>query len=448
MITPVALRITDDVVAARALELRRTGFRVELATPGDHPAIFQFLLNVFRQPTAGEFQSQLDAPQYEPTDRLLIKRDTQVVAHVRTAMRDMSFGPISLPVGCLSDVGTLPQYQNRGCATILLEEAERKLRRGGAVLGFLRTEIPQFYRRRGWAVCGRQSFSTGAARDILSQLDKLDRGPPTPAAPSQPPLRIRYWRQVEQAALIRLYQEHAQNAFGAWLRNDIYWRWLISRRAYDRLYVAIEGDTKLPLDDAQLPIVGYAFAREGRIAEIMTSSRRPDAAASLLARACGDAIEQDCSDLHLDAPPDHPLHHVIADAGGTHRQAEVANGQVFMMKTFDAMSLVKLLRPLLQDRVRRAGLPLPFELGLVVGNERNVLEVTARDVKLRPGRLKRSYLTCSEQLLTQLLLGHCDVREAIERRQVIASTRIVADLAESLFPQRPLWFPPLDDLTA
>lgn len=445
MITPVAMRISDDAIVEQAVGLRKSGFRCVSATAGDHPGIYHFLLNIFQQPSPNEFQAQLDAPQYEPQDRLLIKRDQQIVSHLRTEYRDMQFGDISLPVGCISELGTAAQFRNRGCATVLLREAERRLARMGMSVGFLRTDQPGFYRRRGWTVCGRHSFSTAGTRDILACLSEANA---VHGVPDRLPLHIRLWRHVEQEALVRLYRECTSGSYGAWLRNDVFWRWLISRRAYDQIYAAIEGTPKIDLHDSLDPIVGYAVVRDDRIVEMMISDRRRDAGAKLLGRACGDAIERDCSTMRFDAPPSDPVHNTFVAAGGRHRYIEAAGNHVFMVKLLDAKLLVRLLRRALLQRVRGAGLPLPMELGLLVDSEKYNLVFTSRGVRLKPGKLKRSYLTCSRQLFTQLLLGHCDVPQAIERDQITASTRIVAEAGGVIFPRLPLWYPSLDDLTA
>jgi predicted N-acetyltransferase YhbS len=427
--------------------------RVVAANAGDYPSIHRFLLNVFHRPSAGEFHAQRDEPTYEPTDRLLIKRGPQIIGHVFLTRRQMHFGPWLLPVAGLADLGTLPEFRGQGLAAVLLAEAERQMLADGAMLGMLRTSVPQFFMSRGWVVCGRHCYSTASARDILSYLSAAEssRGPmsfPAAANVGVERLNIRLWRHVEQAALTRLYRVNTQSSFGWLTRSDDYWRWLISRRGYDRIYVAIEGPDKLDLDDAMVRIVGYAVMKESRIVELMTSPEHPDAAAQILARACGDAIERDQHTVRLDAPPGHPLHRLIEAAGGRYRCHEAEQGEVFMVKLFDPLGFLQQLGPQLHQRAKAAGLARPCELGLLVGDEKYSVSLTRRGVKLIAGKLGRSYLACTMASLSQLLLGHLDVHAATATGRLTASTRVAVETASALFPRLPMWRPPWDDLQA
>ncbi len=432
--------------------------RVRVAGAGDHPSTHQLLVSVFQEPSAAEFYAQQEDPLYEPSDRLVVKSGHQIISHLRLTQREMLFGELVLPVAGMWDVATLPEFRGRGYATELLEAADRKMQQDGAIMGLLRTKIPKFYARRGWTVCGRHCFSTSAPRDILSYLSaaEMDQARHLDARlanliqldGARPQMNIRLWRHVERGALMRLYRGNTQGSYGALVRNDAYWRWLISRRGYDRIYVAIEGPNKLELDDAMVPIVGYAAMKEGRIAELMTVPDHPRAASQLLARACGDAIERDYHTVRLDAPPGHPLHQTIELAGGRFRYEEVAGGEVFMVKLFDPLALLKMLLPQIHQRAKAAELARPCELGIRYDGEKLRLVVSRRGVKLAAGKLGRSYLKCNRGILTQLLLGHLKAKAAAECGRLEASTQVAAETASVLFPPLPFWRPPLDDLPA
>ncbi|MBC8871942.1 MAG: GNAT family N-acetyltransferase [Planctomycetes bacterium] len=423
-------------------------FQLTTGTAGDHPAVHQFLLAVFHQPSLGEFQAQLDEPSYEPNDRLLAKRSGHIVGHVRTVNREVLFGECILPVSTVCDLATLPEFRGRGCGSNLLELAERRMLENGAVVGLLRTKAPQFYEKRGWARCGGQRCSTAAPRHILSRLSEVESQERSPLGIRPSHLHIRFWRHVEQAALGRLYEEGTRGAFGPFVRSEAYWRWLISRRAYDRIYIAIEGSPKLDLDDTMHSVVGYAFSKEGRIVELMTAERRSDAAWRLLARACGDAIENDEHEIRLDAVPGHPLHQMIIASGGVNRCTEDESGHVSMVKLLNVERLISLLKTQLHRRAVEGRLTIPGELGLLIDGCRYVLEITRRSVKLSPGRFGRSYLECDTAELTQLLLGNLGIEEAVATGKLTASTRVALEAARVLLPQVPLWYPPLDDLPA
>ncbi len=422
--------------------------RVVPARAGDHHLIHELLVSVSHQPSAAEFHAQLDDPYYEPCDRLLVKQREQVLAHVRMTHRSMHFGNMVLPVSVFSDLVVLPEYREQNCVESLLQAAERALVSSGSQLGFLRTRDPDFFVRHGWTICTRHSYSTAGARDILSRLHDRPVSPRDPLAPEAIPLNIRMWRHVELAALTRLYEEQTRAAHGPLVRSDAYWQWLISRRAYDRIYVAIEGPDKMELNDALSPIVGYAVMREGRIVELITAGHQPDAAQQLLARACGDAIEHDLHHVRLDAAPNDPLHQILADAGGQRCYHESDSGEVTVIKMVDPRKFLVASLDSLYQRAKAAELSLPCELGLLVDGQRYLLSVRPRTVKFIADKLGRSYIECGRNGLTKLLLGHLDVAEAVASGRLLASTRVASEAARTLFPQLPFWRPTFDDLPA
>ena len=149
---------TSSSVSARSAG-KRTGRRRRRRLPvvsaggGDHTAVYYFLTGVFQGPTRNEFKASLEDPFYEPHDRLLVKWGARIAAHVHVTNRVMQFGPVQIPVAGLGWLATLPECRGNGHAGRLLAEAERQMARGGAMIGLLRTSIPHFFRRSGWALC-------------------------------------------------------------------------------------------------------------------------------------------------------------------------------------------------------------------------------------------------------------------------------------------------------
>ena len=174
---------------------------------------------------------------------------------------------------------------------------------------------------------------------------------------------IRLWRHVEQAALIRLYNENTREAYGALDRSEAYWKWLVRRGGNDRIYVAIDGPDKLELDETLAPIVGYAATKNGRIVEMMCAAAHPEASIQLLARACGDAMEQDHHLIRVDGPPADPLHSLFVASDGDHYHHESDQGMVFMADLLKPRRFVKLLSHDLGDRTGTSASDVPSNLG-------------------------------------------------------------------------------------
>jgi hypothetical protein len=188
--------------------------------------------------------------------------------------------------------------------------------------------------------------------------------------------------------------------------------------------------------------------REGRIVELVAAPQHEDAAAQLLSRACGDAIEHDLHYVRLDERPDEPLHRILAEAGGRYCGDESDHGEVTMVKLFDPLRLLVDSLELLHQRAKAADLSLPCDLGLMIEGTRYVISIRQRTVKLLQEKLGRSYLECRLTDLTQLLLGHLKVAEAVSAGRINASTRVAAETASVLFPQLPFWRPAFDELQA
>ncbi|HIA18051.1 MAG TPA: GNAT family N-acetyltransferase [Planctomycetaceae bacterium] len=423
------------------------------ARAGDHLAIHKFLLDVFHGPSNSEFTAQLENPLYEPSDRLMVKHRKQIIGHVKLQHQQMHFGRQLIPMSNVSELATAPEYRQRAIGAALLQAAEQQIIQEGSFLGTLETNIPEFYRQHGWTVSRNHSFSTAAARNILSYVsaDRLQHqqksfGSPFATTPKK--YNIRLWRHVEQEALVRLFHENTVDSYGPFKRSEDYWRWLFSRRGFERIYVAIDGPDKLQLNGSLKSIISYAVIRHGRIMEIMTSRGHEQAAQQLVERVCTDILEQEERPIRIDAPPGHPLHEFLQSAGGQYHHLENHNGIFAMMKLFDPLKFLEQLRDEINQRAQQVDLARPFELGLEIrGNWYQIL-FTPRSVKLVKGKSGRSHLRCDEPVLTQLLLGHLDVQQAVEQGILQASTRIALETAATIFPQLPLWQPPLDNSPA
>ena len=314
---------------------RRIRTPIVPATAADHPTIACFLGATLDRAITAEFKAALDDPFYHPHDRLLVRRGTRILAHAHITHRVMQFGAQRLPVAGLHDLCVAPAAQGQGFGAYLLAAAERAMVESGAVVGWMKTAAPHFFRRSGWALCGRHNHSQAGARALLSRL--LEMGVQSRRSRH---LHIRPWRQWELGALARIYQQNLHGTHGLLERTGAYWQWLVNRESFDEIYVALEGPEQLDLREQSTRIIGYAVVRGSRVVEVLTSPDRPRAALELLARVCGDAIEYDRADVTLFAPPEHPLHAVFLDAGGLHRHTEADRGAVLMARLPDPLAVL------------------------------------------------------------------------------------------------------------
>ncbi|MCG8587100.1 MAG: GNAT family N-acetyltransferase [Pirellulales bacterium] len=444
--------------AGSSAETRRSDARrssepatqVAEARASDHSAIHQTLVDVFQGPSASEFAAQIEEPLYEPTDRLIIKQRGRVAAHLQLTHRTWCFGAARIPVAGVHWLCTLPEMRGCGHAHALLATADQRMRNDSVALGLLRTEIPHFYHRSQWAVCGRHSYTRSGARKILAQLSAQK----SPSLIQQEKrLNIRHWRQMELAPLMCIYQDHARALYGPFERSEEHWRWLIGRRAYDQILVALDtndaaDEGREAEDEAGGTIVGYAITKGAQVLEMMTLADHPTAANQLLSRVCRDAIERDDHTVIYHGAPTDPTHDTLVMAGGSWHHHEACKREVFMTRLLDPVETLRHLEPELRARAASAGLKLPIELGVLVDSEKYLLSLSKDEMSVAAGRLGRSYIACTWPEFTRLALGHYDVEQVLDEGRLQASTQISEDLARVLLCRVPHWRPPLDDLPA
>ena len=320
----------------------------------------------------------------------------------------------------------------------------------GAIMGILHTPAVSFYQKQGWSVGGQHNYSVTSPRSILSLLRQnvMEQEPETtnPLVEPEQPLNVRIWRHVEQEALMRLYKQNLDGRFGAIVRTDATWRWLLNRHSFEQVYVAIDGPKKLTIESGYHAIVGYAIVKHGRILELMTDGSREDIVPDLLERICSDVIEQKDVPVRLDAPDGDPLHELMKEAGGEFLRRTVVGGEVILSKVFNPLTLLKQVRHLLNDRAQLASVNLPASLGLVLSGKAYTLTLTPRSAKVTRGKSCKSFLTMSKSVFSQLLLGVCSAEDAMAANELEASTKVAEQLAKILFQQLPGHLPPLDDL--
>jgi hypothetical protein len=237
-------------------------------------------------------------------------------------------------------------------------------------------------------------------------------------------------------------------AYGPLQRSAPYWRWLVNRRGYDQLYVALDGPQQLELGEISTRIVGYAVTRGEQILELMAAPGCPRAAVELLARCCGDAIEHDRHCVLLHAPPWCPLFEIFDEAGGCGPSRAAEHGEVYMMRLLDPLELLRRLCDQFERRAAAARLSRPLDLGLLREGQKFQLELGREGVAATSQRLGRSYLRLNVADFTRLVFGQLDWDAAIADGRLECSTALAREAGRVLFPPIPLWRPPWDESPA
>jgi predicted acetyltransferase len=247
---------------------------------------------------------------------------------------------------------------------------------------------------------------------------------------------------------MRVYNQNLPGNYGPLERTRAYWQWLLQRRAFDQLYVALDGPNLWDLDESTTQLVGYAAIKGQAVIELMTVPGRPKAAMELLARIAGEAIEQDRSSVVLHAPAASPLLAIFDEADGWRRDREVFDGEVYMARLVNPLGVLRRLSGEFFRRAAEAQLPRPLELGLSVEGQRYQIEIDRDRAAVAADQLGRSYLRLNVAEFTRLVLGQLDWDQALAEGRLDPSTALARQTGQVLFPPLPLWRPPLDELMA
>ncbi len=417
--------------AVHRLPFRKGSAEFVLGSEADHESVYQTLLHVFHGPERDVYLGSLSDPSYRPDQRLLVKVDGRVASHVHLTDRQIRYGGTVLRMNGVTWVGTLPEFRGLGFAQNLVRLADVRARETGAVIQTATTDMPQFYRSLGWGVCGRQSLGYAPSRSLPATGDGLVEA-------KGGPWSVRPWRQVELSDLMNLYDRQYARTTGSVVRDEEYWRWLISQRYAHVIWVACQGET----------VRGYAFVKDHRILEIASDPAHPQAMKALLGRVRAEALERAYPEVVVHAPADHPVLEAFRQTSGRIINQDEWENTTSLYHIPDVGGFLKAILPELDRRAKQSGASMPIELGLTVDDQRWLIHLAPPKSNLEPDKLSRRHLTLSSAAFVRLAMGHIDIDEALTEDGVEASTSTAVDAARILFPVQPIWRSPLDAASA
>jgi len=128
----------------------------------------------------------------------IMKIDGQVISHAGLFLTENKVGDGTLRVAGLGCMVTHPDYRHRGLGSTVAEDFARRMRELEADVGWLDTNIPDWYRRLGWEKAGRK------------YVYELDRG----NAHLLPALQDHGVQRGYQGYLEQMVALHQQHPFG------------------------------------------------------------------------------------------------------------------------------------------------------------------------------------------------------------------------------------------
>jgi predicted acetyltransferase len=427
------------------------GARIVSGNAGDHPLVLQLLVEARHAPLGEDFQSRIDEPTYRPGDRLLVRRERSLVAHVHVTSLIGWFEGQRVPLVKFEDFAALPEFGHAGYDGELLESAESIAASEGAVLAIAHAESPEHFLRRGWSVLRGQGLTRASARGVLAHLDAQEAA--RRKARRKPPLAIRTWRHFELDAIRDVYDAGAAELWGPLLRSEAAWQWVVGRKAQDQILIAVDirdaspDDSARDLLNAGGRVVGYAVVRGSLVIEMMSLPDFPGARTQLLARACQDAMDRDHQTISLNTPAADPLHELLVTAGGAWIGDGASGNPRWLVKLLSAEKWVERFYAAWHERARVAGVARPLEIGFVADGLPYRFTLTRRSSRFeRSDELPTARVECSRATLESLLFGNLSVPVAVAHDRIrLSHPELAADLA-AIFAPRLFWQSALESM--
>jgi predicted acetyltransferase len=433
---------------ASCLRELSAGARIVTAHAGDHASVLQLLVQSRQAALADDFQSRCDAPGYQPSNRLILRRGHELWGHVHVASHIGWFERQRVPLVRLEDFEVLPEYRGAGYDAELLGTAESIAAREGAVLAVISTDRVDWFRQQGWSVLRGQGHTRAGASAVLAHLDAQEqlRGH------SRSSIQVRTWRHFELDQIRRVYDESACKLWGPLFRSEESWQWLIGRKLQDQVLVAVQRSKGASLngngksshnlnsnDPAEEEIVGYAVVRGSCIVELMTLKKFATARLKLLARACREAMDRDHRWVSLYAPASDSLHELLVTAGGAWVDQNRTPGPRLMIRLLSPEKWVERCYPLWRRRARKAEVARPFEFTIQSGGSACRYTLTRRSSRLEHAPPGLADIECDRTTFESLLLGNLAISSAARGGTLRLARPELAGPLGALFSPRLFW---------
>lgn len=267
----------------------------------------------------------------------------RMVAAVQIVRREVRVGQVTLTLGGIANVGTVPSYRSRGYSTQLLRDAIAVMEQDGFDFSMLFTGIHPFYARLGWECLPVLTLSA-QIRDELPE--------------DSSPCRIRPLADVDLEALCACYEQYNMGRSFTVVRSPAYLRgwtgW--DERTPTDVYVA----------EAAGKLVGYIVASVGthlRITEVGCLPPYSDCLFALVSHAARLAHQQGITEVHLHVPRD-PL---ILSVARTLFHRFSWHEEMPMVRLIRLQALLYKLLPELSRRVQRVSAKGAVRLCLPTG---------------------------------------------------------------------------------
>jgi hypothetical protein len=410
------------------------------ADVSQHRAIYELLRTTYPAYSLEEFAAWLEAPNYDPADRILLCLGSELIGHALVVMRYANFAGVRLPIALIRELAVRCEFDCQFLQSELLARAEQAAAHRGAVIALLAGREIAEQPCDQWHPLPSQGYSAADPQEVLSKLGEASgtsRGADRTA-------RVGLWRRMDLDGLMSIYAVDSIRKWGTIARNESCWQWLLGRDTHDAILVVTAELTRNRNLTLHPPLAGYAIAKRNHVLEV--ASTDDNCGERLLARLCRDAVERGDHTLTLHTPVDDPLQQILFSAGGDWCHAARDGIRPVWCRLLDRTRWVEALFPFWHERAREQRLTPPCTLTIELPDRRCELLLSRRSAHwYDDGNVETpADIECDPSTLAALLVGHENWQDACEAERLTVLRPQSIPLLSALFSQRVWHFSLLD----
>lgn len=329
----------------------------------------------------------------------------RVASVVQIYERPMRIGPCLVRAACIGGVGTHPDFQRAGYGLGVLHDTTRYMQEDGYDLSLLSTGVRRHYAKAGWVVHPRRFYQA-----------ELPESFPDPPAD----VRVDRFDEARDLDDVRkVYDATNARRTGTFGRTEAYWRRRPRWRHQDPdgfLVARREGET-----------VGYGVRQGGGLRELGVLPGEEDVLDAVVTALMEPLREETTGAVRAGIPEEFaPL---LQRLGFVLRRTENPN---LMVRLVNSASLLRKVTPLLEERVREAGLDSvrPTQLHTEMGSV--TLQVDAGTVTVRENSEGTTVAASQEQAIG-LVMGGTTIDDVVAANGLDLDNEIV-DALRVMFP--------------
>jgi predicted N-acetyltransferase YhbS len=204
---------------------------IDRRTQADAAEVLELLVTIFDDTSRAWFEAGKTDPPYPESFGFVARAGGRIVSHAEVLEMPVRYGEVTLRIGAVSGVVTLPEWRRRGLASAVMERLVAEMTARQMPLSLLMTGSQAFYERLGWSEWTPPGLSVRWA-DALDMVDRRAGGGPAqgPAALRGPErYAIASYTPADLGEMMALYDRYSAGRPVTLLRPERYWRSVMRR---------------------------------------------------------------------------------------------------------------------------------------------------------------------------------------------------------------------------